>query len=324
MSVEILRDSPPTTTSLDSHIFASAAYLSARSSNYGWVTDSKFILPFYLDRIAGVRRLIFTCAPIAEDAEGVQEFLDLAIRALRDAGLCDFIAKPQSNAVFPCAPTQSLSAPWGTYEVNLNKSDEDLLRSFHEKHRNVIRKSIRDGITIGPLESVQAAYPCIRDTLKRQGLRYYPSEPLLRKLEGNLGGRIISLGAFHEGTLQGVAVVPYDREAGYYLYGGSTASPYGGSINLLQFEIMRELRDRGVKSYDLFGARIGVKPGTKYEGIQRFKARFGGELRVGRTFRTIFNPVRYGLFNRLADLRMRLEGKRYVDPLDQLMRGDYE
>ncbi|MES2256311.1 MAG: peptidoglycan bridge formation glycyltransferase FemA/FemB family protein [Pseudomonadota bacterium] len=324
MPVEILRDARAVAIAFDSHIFASPAYLSARSGDYGWVADAKFTLPFYLERIAGVRRLVFTSGPVAQDTQGMQEFLDLAVQTIRKAKLCDFIAKPQSSAIFPCAPTQSISAPWGTYEVRLNISDEDILRGFHEKHRNVIRKSIRDGVAIRPLESVRAAHSCIRDTLRRQGLRYYPSELLLQKLENNLSGRIISFGAFHDGALQGVAVVPYDRNTGYYLYGGSVASPHGGSLNLLQFEIMRELRNRGVQRYDLFGARIGVKPGTKYEGIQRFKARFGGELRVGRTFRIVFSPVRYALFNRLADLRMRLEGKRYVDPLNQLTRGDYE
>ena len=71
------------------------------------------------------------------------------------------------------------------------------------------------------------------------------------------------------------------------MYGGSVEKPYSGSLNLLQFEAMKFLQSRGVREYDLVGARIKVEQGSKYEGIQRFKSRFGARLVQGYAFRTI-------------------------------------
>lgn len=325
MHIEIARDAHACGIDFSAHVFASPGFLSAKSSDYGWLVSDTFALPFFCERILAFRRLIFTDAPIAiADGGDVQAFLDAAIDAVGNARICDFIAKPQANAVFPCVPAGGISAPWGTYETRIDRSDDELLAAFHVKHRNVIRKAMRDGVEVRVMDDFVALQACLKDTLARQGLPYFPSLPLLHTLERNLKGQVIRLAAYLGDELQGVVFVPFDSGRGYYLYGGSIPAPHGGAINLLQFETMRVLRARGVKVYDFVGARIDVKTGTKYEGIQRFKSRFGAELRQGFAFRAVFNPVRFALFNALASVRLRLAGRRYIDPIDQLIRGDYE
>jgi Uncharacterized protein involved in methicillin resistance len=328
MRVDLVRSADAVELDFREHVFASPEYLGAKSRNFGWFVGGPFVLPFYCDRNYLFVRMIFPDAVLCRasvDADAAEEqlFLDEVVAHVRRAKLCDFISKPQANAVFRTAPSDAIVADWGTYEVRIDRSDSEILQNLHVKHRNVVLKAQRDGVKIEPVIDPQIVQACLRDTLKRQGLPYFPSLALVEKLMATLRDKPISLGAYLDGELQGVAFVPFDRNRGYYLYGGSCERPHGGAMNLLHYEVMRSLRDRGVATYDLVGARLNVKKGSKYEGIQRFKSRFGTSLRQGLTFRVVINPLKYRLFNTLADVRFHLAGRRYVDPIDQLRNNDY-
>ena len=55
----------------------------------------------------------------------------------------------------------------------------------------------------------------------------------------------------------------------------------------------------GVKKYDFMGARLNVEKGSKYESIQKFKQRFGCELKKGVHWEAQFNPLKYYSFKSL-------------------------
>jgi lipid II:glycine glycyltransferase (peptidoglycan interpeptide bridge formation enzyme) len=217
-----------------------------------------------------------------------------------------------------------LAAEWGTYQVRIDRSDHELLEMLHQKHRNVIKKAVRDEVYVKSLDNIDVVYECVRGTLVRQGLPYFPSRGQLRSLVANLPFNVLNIGCFSGQNLQGIATVVFDRGTGYYLYGGSVQYPIGGALNLLQLEVMKKLRDIGVANYDLFGARINVVPGSKYEGIQRFKSRFGASLKIGYAFRMTFSPLRYRMFTTMMGAYFRIKGRRYFDPVDQLVSGRYE
>ena len=81
---------------------------------------------------------------------------------------------------------------------------------------------------------------------------------------------------------------------------------------------MRQLRDRGVSVYDFVGARLDVDEGSKYEGIQRFKSRFGAELHEGKAFRVVFSRFKFFLFQFMLKTYFYLRGLSYIDPIDLL------
>jgi lipid II:glycine glycyltransferase (peptidoglycan interpeptide bridge formation enzyme) len=87
---------------------------------------------------------------------------------------------------------------------------------------------------------------------------------------------------------------------------------------------MRRLRDKGVTRYDFVGARLDVEEGSKYEGIQRFKARFGADLRKGLTFRVVFSPFKYALFSFMVRVYFAVKRWPYVDPIDQIKAQNRE
>jgi len=326
VKVELFVDCSSFKDELANNVFSMMEYLRACSSTYGWLVSDSYILPFYIDKIFIFRRLIFTSSPIERFGDvsarvSQLDFLNAAIESVRKASVCDFIGKAQSNVVFEAHPDESVFCPWGSYVLDISRDDDALLKQFHSKHRNVINRSIRDGVVVREIDDVGLVYECIKDTLQRQGLPYFPSHEFLAELKSRLPSNVFYLGAYAEDVLQGVAVIPYGKNVGYYLYGGSVSVPVTGALNLLQYQAMRLLRDKGVKMYDFVGARLKVDEGSKYEGIQRFKERFGATLVEGVAFRVVFSKYKWFAFNFLVGVYFKLKKKRYVDPIDALKEG---
>lgn len=81
---------------------------------------------------------------------------------------------------------------------------------------------------------------------------------------------------------------------------------------------MLDLKKEGVKKYDFMGARINVEIGSKLEGIQRFKSRFGGELKRGFLWKYIYKPYKVKMIYAIQNLRYKLRGQNYLgDAIDQ-------
>ncbi len=285
-------------------ILASQAYLKIKSDNYGWLVNDNYILPYFLDTRLIFTRMVFTYGLIAKKDNlsigDEKEFLDDMVTFVKQNKLCDFIYKAQSNVVFNTFPKD---------------------KSFHGKHRNVVKNAIKNKVIIEETNDVNLAYNCISDTLIRQGSIHYPSLEYIKNLVENIDKNVLILKAVKEEVVQGVVIIIYDNNMGYYMYGGSIKRPFTGSLNLLQYEAMKILKSRNVKFYDFVGARINVEKGSKYEGLQRFKSRFGAELVKGYAFRTIVNPLKFKLFNFISRLYLKIKGYEYIDPIESILKS---
>lgn len=300
-------------------ILSQENYLKIKSTKYGWFVNDKFILPFFIDKHLIFKRLIFTYPPIKR-IEGLtvtdeKKFLDEVCTMSKQTG-CDYISQAQSNVVFETHPDNADFIPWGSYIVDLTKTDDELLASFHSKHRNVIRKAIKDGITISQTNDIEEIYHCISKTLERQNV-HAPSLDYYQKLQSLIPNNIAFYIAYKGNEIEGCAVIIYDCNCAYYMYGGSCEHTSSGSLNLLQYEIMKDMRNHGVKTYDLVGARIIIDENSKYAGIQRFKSRFASGLKQGYTFRYIIHPFKYKLFLLSVNLYGKFKGFSYSDAIDQ-------
>jgi len=302
-------------------ILASEKYLKCKSKNYGWIVNKDFILPFIIDKRLIFKRMVFTDKLICLSNYSIDKekrFLNKMIEFVQNQNICDFIAKPQANVFFNICPDNVECIKWGTYVTNIQKNDEELLKSFHSKHRNVIRKAIKEGVVVEETNNTELTYENIKTTLLRQKSPFYPSIKYINCLEKS--NALLLLIAKKDNIVQGSALIVYDNERGYYMYGGSVLKPFSGSINLLQYEAMKILRDKGVKKYDFVGARLCVEKGSKYEGIQRFKSRFGAEIEKGYVFRKVFNPIKFFLFNILVKVYVKLKGLNYIEPINDIRK----
>ena len=89
-------------------------------------------------------------------------------------------------------------------------------------------------------------------------------------------------------------------------------------MNLLQWTAILDMKRLGVNIYDFVGARISPKEGSKLETIQRFKARFGSQMKVGYLWKYPLNKFKYKTFYFLVRMHACLKKQTYIgDIIDE-------
>jgi len=303
-------------------IFLSETYLKTESSEYGWIVGyvdgrREVFLPYFIYTELVFRLLRFTHAPyfvsstIKEQYE--QHFMDNLIDKVKTLNV-DLIMQPTTNVVFDKVPKRSISAPFGSYKIDLTQEEEVLWKKLHSKHRNVIRNAEKKGVVISEkCNDIDTVYWLIHDTFSRSSMGFMSLEKFRMQIE-NLGDNVkIFIARTADGEVQGCAVIPYSQYGAYYLHGGSVARPLTGALNYLQWKVMLNLKALSVQKYDFVGARINVQKGTKLEGIQKFKERFGATLYEGYMWKYPIRPFKAKLFDTLYRLVKKPEG----DIIDQ-------
>ena len=289
--------------------------------DYGYIKDGQYILPFYIKRKYIFNYLIFTTGVLGkiDSAQKNENFLNNVILYLKAKKIADFILMNHVTALFDVVPIGCKFCTFGSYVLDLNLSEDELFAALHTKHRNVIRKAQKDGIVIKEGKAYKSE--CIKlvcDTLKRQGITP-PSADYYSRIGDSLKKYCdywIALDI--NGNPQGSAILVWSEGSfAYYLFGGSCKNPHTGAINLLQWEAILKMKERGVLKYDFVGARISPEAGSKYEGIQRFKSRFGGELIQGYLWKMSLNNIKYNLYVFMVSIRNILRGRRIKDIIDQ-------
>ena len=289
----------------DLSIYASEAFLKSVGNEYGWLGGFdengklRCVLPYTIVRKPFLRMVRFRVETIPVDGileiEEEKQFLNSVIRYVRKCK-ADLVIPATTNTIFRTYPDQAVAAPYGSYVVDLRQSENTLWDNLHSKHRNVIRNAKHKGVTICEgREYAQIARQLICETLGRSKLGFLGQDEFDRALTA-LGPNVKLFVAKHEGIVQGCAVIPFSNHSAYYLYGGNAAQPLTGAMNLLQWEAMLYFRSLGVVRYDFVGVRINPAPGSKQEGLQKFKQRFGGQLVSGYIWKCAIHPLKYRLY----------------------------
>ena len=311
-------------------IFLSEGYLSSLSENFGWVRGISsanscvaWVGFTYYQRF-GIRWCQVSDRVYYQNAtEGIEEgvelnFVEQFITLLKSKSF-DFIIQSPPHAIFKEVPKTANWVPFGTYTVNLTLGEKELWDAVHAKHRNLIRNAEKNGVSVelNNWTKVEDGYSVMQATMNRQGLGFVEWKKLdllIRRLTGNILFAI----AWKDNKIQGCALVPWSLHSGYYLYGGSVENPQLGAMNLIQWIVIRWLKERGCLKYDFVGARVNPIEGSKQEGIQRFKQRFGANMEVGKMWRFVFSPIKYKLYKLLLSVKIR---QKYHDIIDCEMKG---
>lgn len=175
-------------------------------------------------------------------------------------------------------------------------NDEAMLKRMHQKTRYNVRLAMRRGVEIEPRKaderSLQQYYQMMLDTADRNEFSIHSYE-YYADFMNVMGDDAYFVFASWEGHLSAVVIAAAFGEEAIYMYGASSTEHRGhGAAFLLQFEAMRWARDRGCKTYDLWGIPVedpgslrgadnqslaGTK-GDDWRGIYRFKTGFGGDI----------------------------------------------
>jgi len=295
----------------DLPVFSCERFLRTQSSEYGWIGGFEnnvllFALPYIVKKKLFFRAMQFQTATIIIDKnaqiEKEKDFLNGVLKFLGDSKI-DFIIQPANNAVFNAFPDACVSCGFGSYIIDLSETEETLWSCVHSKHRNVINNAANNGVIIERGEKyLPAAYSMLKLTMDRS-MMWCPTKEEFFAFYEAMKNNVEIFVAFYKNAPQGCAIIPFSRYSAYYMYGGSADKPLLGSMNLLHWEAIKHFKKEGVIRYDFVGARLHPMEGSKMEGLQRFKGRFGGPMKTGYLWKYIIKPNKYRIYTFLQAIK---------------------
>jgi lipid II:glycine glycyltransferase (peptidoglycan interpeptide bridge formation enzyme) len=203
-----------------------------------------------------------------------------------------------------------------TFQLNLTKSEADLMKKMHHKTRYNVRLAERKGVKV-TVDNSKASFDwflklLFEQTVSRQG--FYAHTPdyfknLWQVLKPT--GMAHLLRASYKDKVLAVFMCLVFNKKIYYPYGASTRE-YKELMapNLLMWELIKFGKKQGCERLDMWGA-LGPKPNKKdpWYGFHRFKQGYGGDLvEFLGTYDLVLEPRLYPLY-KTADA-MRWEGLR--------------
>lgn len=306
----------------EANVFFSQSYadfIAACGETLYFLFDEERVIPIRYRQKLCFRWAVFSSEPycLTGAAEKpLEQYLDEVMTFLRDELNVQW-ATSTASGFFSDTPSRGSRIPFGSHVIDLTEGEDTLWGRVHSKHRNVIRKAEKEGVTVksGGMELLDDYLLLDRATWARSqsassGRAYYA-----RQLE-TMGDSIRVYLAEWNGVPQAGAIFYVNPAMCYYMYGSSADRPLTGAANLLQWTAIRDMKAAGVKKFSFVGCRINEDENSKYHGIQRFKERFGGTLEQGYLFRTVCSPVHYRLFGLAVQIRTR-SWKPYRDAIDE-------
>jgi lipid II:glycine glycyltransferase (peptidoglycan interpeptide bridge formation enzyme) len=202
--------------------------------------------------------------------------------------------------------------PPSTVVVDIDLPDADLLGAMKPKTRYNVRLAEKRDVSVreGTAADLPAWYALYRETARRDRITlhaqgYYATLLEMARSGGESAPALTLLLAEHEGELLAGIIVALRGDRATYLYGASAdrkrnlMPSYG-----LQWQAMRLARERGCRSYDLFGIPPRDDPAHPMHGLYRFKTGFGGTIlnRLG-CYDVAFHPGGYRIYRAAEALR---------------------
>jgi lipid II:glycine glycyltransferase (peptidoglycan interpeptide bridge formation enzyme) len=198
--------------------------------------------------------------------------------------------------------------PPRTVLIDLTGTEEALLMRMKSKTRYNIRLAGRKDVIIRPSADVDAFYRMMlttgeRDEFGIHSLAYYQRA---YDLFSARDACVLLVATYNEQPLAGLMAFAWGDTA-WYFYGASTNLERNRMPTyLLQWEAMRWAREKGCRTYDMWG--VPDFPESVLEddfldrsdglwGVYRFKRGFGGEIRrTAGAWDRVYRPALYRLY----------------------------
>ena len=302
-----------------------AGFLEKRNISLCFFLHDNALAPVALKKNKFLNTLQFLFKPLSNKAtaltpEEEKIFLEKAIAYAQGQHIAHRIVQPANFALFSAVPDSSVSAPYGSYEISLkDKTDEALLAGMQARYRTAVRSAqkLSPEIRTGK-EELRAFWELHKATMERTRMYYEPYEELLELFDTS-DNTILVANCYIDHVLQGGLCIAWSDYGAYYLHGASGTTPLSdGAIKYLHYWCMCQLKQQGAERYDFVGARLSDVSGTKLEGIQNFKKRFGSELREGFLWKKDISPFVCQAYDSLLFLKLSLKGTKVPqDIIDQ-------
>lgn len=195
--------------------------------------------------------------------------------------------------------------PSKTTILDIGKTEEELLKAMHQKTRYNIRLAERKGVVVNRvgLDRFEDFWHLMEQTVNRDGFRLHNRKYYQDMLECGTGLLTLFF-AEHNGKVLAANIVAEFGDMATYVHGASSnehrnlMAPF-----LLQWSVIKEMKTKGYKYYDLYGVDE-----EKWPGVTRFKRGFGGEeIIYPGTFDIIFDPTKYTIYKLARAIRRKIK-----------------
>lgn len=209
-------------------------------------------------------------------------------------------------------PTPAIQPNHSTVIIDLSPSLDEVMASFNQKGRNALRRADREGVTAYAVSfndtTISTMYSLLSGTAAGRfdsSLRSYPYYQAFWKQYVTVGRGSLFFAEYDE-KIVASAFCMYLGKKGLYKDGASVRQKtvYGAS-HLLQWEIMKWMKERGVESYDLCGTPHSSEiddQNNSFHGIGRFKTSFNKHVTdyVG-CYDVVLRPKSYKAWRRFGE-----------------------
>lgn len=240
------------------------------------------------------------------------------IWALYYRGHCERLIQPHPYGILADHPPGSKYCDFGTYIIDLeHQTPEQIFSRFHPKYQKAVTHSVKHDakVRIGR-ETMNDFYRIYSHTMERVGL-HFEGQDYFQELYNYLGEDHIAVGVVYDGDepVSGIFLL-YSKYSAFLTHAGTMGeSKLYGAAKLLNFEMMKYLKRKGVKRYDFVGVRINNQ-NPDLDGIFRFKKGFGGDLKTGYLWKLDLLPMKARVYDSVVTFR---SGKEKIkDIIDQI------
>lgn len=202
------------------------------------------------------------------------------------------------------------------FHLDLQPSEETLMKNFHSKTRYNTRLAKRRGVKVLPnptKEGMKNYIRLMKETTARQGFFNHNETYFLRLLEYFPEDRITVLEAHYEEQILTAWVLFKFNGKLYYPYGASSNEHRNVMPNnLVMWTAIKYGKEHNCMNFDLWGC-LGPKPdeNDSWFGFHKFKAGYNPQLveYVG-TYDFVYKPLLYKMFNFANSIRWKILRRR--------------
>ena len=171
-----------------------------------------------------------------------------------------------------------------SWNLDLDQSEEKIFSKMPKNTRNIIRRSIREGISIRSSNKIE-------DLIEFNGLRnetnknkgFASSSNDLIETEFNIMSRdnncLLWFSEFKSQPIAGAMLLYYGNQAFYHWGGSSKLNNNIPSSYLLHWEAIKDAKKRGCNTYNFWGVSPPDNNSHPWYGLSLFKKKFGGYLK---------------------------------------------
>ncbi len=164
----------------------------------------------------------------------------------------------------------------------LNQSEDEILKNMRKSHRYLIKKSQTSGVTIERttnMNKLKSFLPLYKKLAQKK--HFVAHSGIKEELEvfSKDNEAMLFLATYQDKVIAG-ALIDFIGDMAIYRHSASNDEfRHIPAMYLLQWEVIKEAKKRGMKQYNFWGIAPTTKPNHPWQGLTLFKTGFGGERR---------------------------------------------